>query len=200
MKQRLEIISKIVQGKNVLDVGCVDHEAAKETGDEWLHKVILEHASSVLGLDYAEEEVKDLVQKGYNIVYGNAEEVELGKKFDVIVAGELIEHLSNPGRFLENMRKHLHKNGEIVLTTPNPYYPKRMAEILIQGQAKVHPQHVMWYCPRTLTEILTRAGFSEIKIIPFNNTERWRGVVNSLTRFRPWFSTNLLAVAKNMEN
>jgi len=197
MKQRLAIISKIVQGKSVLDVGCVDHEAAKETGDEWLHKVILEHASSVLGLDYAEEEVKDLVQKGYNIVYGNAEEVELGKKFDVVVAGELIEHLSNPGKFLENMRKHLHENGEIVLTTPNPYYPKRMAEILIQGRAQVHPQHVMWYCPRTLTEILTRAGFSEVKIIPFNNTERWSGVVNSLTRFRPWFSTNLLAVAKN---
>lgn len=197
MKKRLEMISDIVRDKKVLDVGCVDHEASKEAGNEWLHKVVLDHASDVLGLDFAEDEVRKLVAKGYNIAYGNAEEINLHQKFDVIVAGELIEHLSNPGKFLENMRRHLNENGEIVLTTPNPFYPKRMVEILFHGRALVHPQHVMWYCPSTLTEILSRAGYTNIQIIPINNSERWSGAVNWLTRLRPWLSTNLLVHARN---
>lgn len=198
MKKRFEIIAEIVQGKSVLDVGCVDHEASKESGDEWLHKVILEHASEVQGLDFAEDEVRKLADKGYNIVYGNAEEIDLHKKFDVIVAGELIEHLGNPAKFLENMRRHLHEGGKIVLTTPNPFYPKRMFEILFGHRALVHPQHVMWYCPSTLQAMLSRTGFSDIRVIPFNNTERWRAAVGTLAQARPWFSTNLLAVAKNL--
>ena len=197
MKKRLQMISEAVQGKSVLDVGCVDHEASKEAGDEWLHKVILDHASAVLGLDFAEDEVKKLVARGYKIAYGNAEEIDLHQKFDVVVAGELIEHLSNPGKFLENMKRHLNENGEIVLTTPNPFYPKRMVEILFHRRALVHPQHVMWYCPSTLTEILSRAGFSNIEIIPINNSERWSWLVNRLTLLRPWFSTNILVRARN---
>ena len=197
MKERIRIIAELVKGKNVLDVGCVDHEASKEGGEEWLHRVILDNASDVLGLDYAEDEVHELFSKGYNMVYGNAEEVSLDRAFDVIVAGELIEHLGNPSRFLENMRGHLHKNGEIVLTTPNPFYPKRFLEILLSGKASVHPQHVVWYCPTTLSEILSRAGFADIRIVPINNSERFGWAVNKLSAFRPWFSTNLLAIARN---
>jgi len=44
----------------------------------------------------------------------------LNKKFDVIIAGELIEHLENTGIFLENVKRHLKKEGVFFLTTPNP--------------------------------------------------------------------------------
>jgi 2-polyprenyl-3-methyl-5-hydroxy-6-metoxy-1,4-benzoquinol methylase len=197
MNERLRIIADVVRGKETLDIGCVDHEAGQEEKGGWLHKVILDNASYVLGLDFAQKEVHELAGKGYNMVYGNAEDVNLERLFDVVVAGELIEHLDNPGRFLGNVKRHLRPGGRVVLTTPNPFYPKRILEILRFGKAQVHPQHVSWFCAQTLHVILERAGFSEVQIIHINNSEKMKGVVNLLTGFRPWFSTNLLAIAKN---
>lgn len=197
-KDRFKLIEQAVSGKRVLDVGCVDHHASKEEESEWLHRVVVESASDVVGLDFEKREVEELSARGYKVIFGDAEEVKLDMKFEVVVAGELIEHLSNPGRFLSNMRDHLVENGTIVLTTPNPFYPKRLMEIVWSGKAGVHPQHVMWYCPTTLAEILRRAGFGEIKIVPFNNTERYRWLVSPLTKFRPWLSTQLFASAKKI--
>lgn len=194
---RNDFILRKIRGKKVLDVGCVDHESRKERSEYWLHGVICKGASHVVGLDIEEEEVKKLVEKGYNMLCGDAETINLGQLFEVIVAGELIEHLGNPLAFLSNMRKHLEPGGEIILTTPNPFYPKRLFEILLSGEAAVHPQHTMWYCPRTLEVIMARAGFLGVRIYPFNNSEKFRWAVSGLSRWRPWFSTNLLAIGRN---
>lgn len=196
MPKRLDLITKKVAGKDVLDVGCVDHSADMEQGAGWLHGHIRRHARSTLGLDLEAEEVAKLVTRGYDVVCGDAEQVDLGRTFEVVVAGELIEHLSNPGRFLDNMARHLVPGGEILLTTPNPFYPKRLAEVFVGGKAQVHPQHVSWYCPQTLEAALRRAGYVDIQVVPFNNTERLRSVVNGLTSLRPWWSTNLMGIAR----
>ena len=45
--------------------------------------------------------------------------IRLGRKFDVIVTGEILEHLPNQGLFLENAERHLKKKGVQILTTPN---------------------------------------------------------------------------------
>lgn len=198
-KIRFNLISQIVKNKRVLDVGCVDHEANKEQSKEWLHRIIVDEGKEVTGLDLEEEQVRKLRSRGYNIICGDAEVINLGKQFEVIVAGELIEHLDNPGRFLRNMRKHLEPNGTIVLTTPNPFYPKRFLEIITNKSVVVHPQHVSWFCPSTLYSILNRTGYSDIEIIPFNNSERHKKFISTLTNYRPWFSTNLLVCAKNPE-
>ncbi len=194
---RLDAIRDIVRGKRVLDVGCVDHESSNEAGQQWLHRVIGEQASELTGLDFEAEEVEKLNAKGYNIIHGDAEVVDLGRKFDVIVAGELIEHLGNPGNFLQNMRRHLEPGGKLVMTTPNPFYPKRFIEVLFEGKARVNGQHVSWFCPQTLAALMSRAGFSDIEVQPFNNSERWRSVVDRVSTFRPWFATNLLATGIN---
>ncbi|CAG1020586.1 partial putative S-adenosylmethionine-dependent methyltransferase/MSMEI_2290, partial [Methylococcales bacterium] len=184
-----------VQGKKVLDVGCVDHNANQATREEWLHGIIHSSASEVIGLDFAEEEVRKLNDTGYTIIYGNAEEKDLGTVFDVVVAGEFIEHVENPGRFLVNMLKHLKPNGTIILTTPNPFYPKRMLEILIHGKALVNPQHVSWFCPQTLHTLMERTGYTDIEVIPFNNSEAWFGIGRLPSVFRDWYATNLLVRA-----
>lgn len=41
------------------------------------------------------------------------------KKYDLIVAVEIIEHLENPFHFIKQMESHLKSNGVIILTTPN---------------------------------------------------------------------------------
>jgi|JRYF01.1.fsa_nt_gb 2-polyprenyl-3-methyl-5-hydroxy-6-metoxy-1,4-benzoquinol methylase len=195
-KRRIEIITERVAGKRVLDIGCVDHTAEMEQGEFWLHGHIRRNAAQTLGLDLEADEVAKLVARGYDVVCGDAEEVDLGRTFEVVVAGELIEHLSSPGRFLRNAHRHLEPGGLLLLTTPNAFYPKRLLEIVRGRRAQVHPQHVSWYCPQTLAAAVRRAGFVDVEVVPFDNTERFRWIVDPLTSWRPWFSTNLLVSAR----
>ena len=47
---------------------------------------------------------------------------DLGRTFDTVFAGELIEHLGNVDGFLSSARRHLEPGGQLVLTTPNVFY------------------------------------------------------------------------------
>ena len=96
---------------------------------------------------------------GYNdIIYGDAENFSLGKKFDVVFAGELIEHLSNPGLFLRCAKRHLRENGKLVLTTPNARHPLHW----IKDRAS-SPYHVQLYNMQILRQLLQRNGFNHVE-------------------------------------
>ena len=76
---------------------------------------------NVVGIDINTSNVERLKRLGYDNIYiASAETFELQQQFDTIIAGELIEHLANPGLFLQQARKHLAPNGRIVITTPYP--------------------------------------------------------------------------------
>lgn len=196
INKRFEVIGELVDGKTVLDVGCVAHLASRADQQDWLHVFICARADSVVGLDFAEKEAEKLNRRGYDIRTGNAETIDLGQAFDCVVAGELIEHLDNPGLFLRNMWRHLRPGGTIALTTPNPFYPKRLFEIMLNGKAEVHPQHTMWLCPDTLESLLRRAAFERIDIIPFSNSEACFRIGRIPGNLWPWLHTNLLALAR----
>jgi 2-polyprenyl-3-methyl-5-hydroxy-6-metoxy-1,4-benzoquinol methylase len=194
--ERVHRITALVKDKDVLDVGCVDHHVSKERSSYWLHRHIREHAASVLGLDHDRASVEALSAKGYEIVVGNAEDFTLNRLFDLVIAAELIEHLNNPALFLACARRHLKERGQLVLTTPNPFYPKRQFEILIAGRAEVHGEHTMWFCPQTLRVMLSNAGFRDIEITPLNNNDAFFGVGKLPSLVRDWFSSNLFATAR----
>lgn len=159
---RYEIIKSIVNGKNVLDVGCVDHDyedSVKNKKDEWLHGFISRHAKSVTGIDTEKNEIRKIRNEGYRCLYGDAENIRLKKKFDVVIAGEIIEHLSNPGKFLDSVRRHLKKGGKLVLTTPNPYFFKYIIKVIFLGKAFLKEDHTCMYDPQTLSFLLKKHGF-----------------------------------------
>ena len=155
------VLDEISPRDKVLDIGCVQHTAEKEgSEDHWLHGELCEISDSVLGLDYLEEEVEKLNERGYTAVCANAESFELNEKFDIITAGELIEHLSNPGEFVDRIRTHLRDNGKFILTTPNPWYIRRFFEALILGDVHANSEHTCWFDRRTLHQVLERHGFN----------------------------------------
>src|SRR3989344_3969940 len=106
----LKTIYPIVKGKDVLDVGCIEHDLDRKNKERiWVHDFLRENAKNVTGIDILEDDIKKLKWQGYDVHCMNAEKFNFNKKFDVIFAGELIEHLSNPGLFLEKCKKHLKK-------------------------------------------------------------------------------------------
>lgn len=69
--------------------------------------------------------------------------------YGMVVAGDLIEHLSRPILFLGEVKRILRAGGVAVLSTPNAD----------RGRSHGHPDHNQFYTVATLTTILHRVGF-----------------------------------------
>lgn len=163
MDHRIELILNEINSDNsVLDIGCVHHNSDTANTNFWLHKYLYKQAKNVLGMDILEEECEKLRSIGFNVVSGDAESFSLNQKFDVIIAGELIEHLSNPGNFLDRCFEHLNENGILIITTPNAWCILNFISALLKKSVSVHEQHTAWYDKKTLFQILLRHNFKEV--------------------------------------
>lgn len=102
------------------------------------------------------------VDQLYEVDLERLERVPLDKRFDVIIAGEVIEHLSNPGLFLSGVQRFMGPESRLIVTTVNAYSGMRFAQYGVRGKGgvsePVHPDHVAYYSFRTLSLSLHRAG------------------------------------------
>ena len=153
------------RGKRVVHIGFVDEHRleAKVAGGRGLHERLAEEASSLVGLDVEEEGVRWATERGFEAHAVDAQSPEavaaLGlERADVVVAGEVIEHLDAPGPFLRAMHELVTPVGLLVVTTPNAY---RLLNFLAPaaGVELVHPDHTAWHSPHTLANLLARNGW-----------------------------------------
>jgi len=151
------------RGKDVLDLGCVQHDPENYKSRYWLHKALAEVSGKLEGLDLYEEGVEYLRQIGYHINVGNAEDFDLGKQFDVIVAGDLIEHLADLRGFLLSCKSHLMPDGKLLISTPNPWYWRNVVKALLYGEVQNNPEHTLWMCPVTLSQLVSRYDLQLVK-------------------------------------
>lgn len=107
--------------------------------------------------------------------------VSLAQTFDVVVLGETIEHVVNPGALLANMRRHLNKDGRLVLTTPHPFFFMNTLVPLFSWQQRLwHPDHVAWYCPCTIEGMLRKTGYSIDECYYFTRSRKLRRLLRTL--------------------
>jgi 2-polyprenyl-3-methyl-5-hydroxy-6-metoxy-1,4-benzoquinol methylase len=197
-----DFIAGYVRGKTVLDVGCVQHTATHAQGDDrWLHKRVVANAKSALGLDILESEVTKLRQYGYEVVCGDACTVSLERTFDVVLAGEIIEHVSNASAFLSNMARHVTDGGRLVLTTPNAYFLLHVFEsIFCDPDHRWNPEHVCIYEPFTLRNLLRRNGLDIETMYYFTRSSKLLRLMwmTGLPSYGP-ISGSILAIVKKAE-
>ncbi len=107
-----------------------------------------------------------LAEKGIANLYQadleKLEELEINETFDVIVAGEIIEHLNNPGLFLQGIQRFMNSGSTLLITTVNAYCGFRLLYYALRGKGgtaePVHPDHVAYYSYSTLNLLIKRAG------------------------------------------
>jgi len=162
IENRVDWIVEQVRNKDILDVGSCGFSWMTRPSwfeRDWVHAVIVRNARSVLGIDIYKEGIERARKFGYHdIIYADAENFSLNRKFDVIFAGEMIEHLSNPGLFLHCAKRHLRKGGGLVLTTPNARHPQRW-----MWDKAMSPHHVQLYTMQVLKQLMRANGFGKIK-------------------------------------
>jgi len=107
---------------DVLDVGCGNGIISLNLG---------ELGYNVHGIELSEEAL--VVAKEQNrfanvrFEKANAEKLKLeGKKYDVVIVSEVLEHLHRPESLLEELRFLLKENGLLIVTVPNGIGPREL--------------------------------------------------------------------------
>ncbi|MDC3378911.1 class I SAM-dependent methyltransferase [Planctomycetota bacterium] len=171
-RPRLDILLDYVGDKNVLDLGCVEHEADVEAKqDWWLHGLIKQRAKSLKGIDLDPVAVEALKAKGYDISVENVESMDLGQKYDVVVAGELLEHLTNHRSFLEGVRRHLTPDGLLVASVPNANSLNYFIQTAVFGHEVDAWDHSAFFTPVTISVMLAKCGFQATEIVLYQPSE-----------------------------
>ncbi len=83
---------------------------------------------SKTAIDSCKKKFKD--SKGFKFVYGNIEKIDLKKKFDVVLCSEVLEHVNNPEKVINNLIKHSSK--KILISVPNDKLTDFLKKLLIR--------------------------------------------------------------------
>ncbi len=156
---RVSYLCKLSQNKDILDIGCVEHIIDSSDNSQWLHGKLKKSAKSCIGVDILEQEVQLLQSKGYDIRVHDVTKEPLQQKFDLIICGEVLEHLNTPGDLFKNASKMLQNSGKLVISIPNPWYINVIIKNIFSSQPYVdNADHVSWFDPCTLCELGQRHG------------------------------------------
>lgn len=210
--QRLDFIRTICAGRRVLHLGCTNYPYTREAIEDssLLHFEIDKVAASLVGIDADEQGIAELRKQGNGqIIKADLErldEAEIDEEFEVIVAGEVIEHLNNPGQFLSGIRRLMNAESMLVLTTINAYCALRFLQYGFRGKRgksePVHPDHVAYYSPATLQLMVERHGLHAHRILFYDvGSEHraylpwyWRAANDVCVRLAPQWSDGVIAV------
>lgn len=189
-KDKIPWIMPYVAGRKVLDLGCVRHDLKETEKADWLHGHLKQQAKYLVGVDYLEEETAALRARGYNVLHANVETMDLGDEFEVIVAGDLIEHLNNFGMFLDRVSAHLAPEGTFLLTTPNPINPMRFFQVLFLGRTLSNREHTCWFTPEVLGQLLRRYNLEIVQVAYVDDTYQY---YKHIVKWWPFLALNFLA-------
>ncbi len=175
--------------RHVLDVGCSSGDLARR---------LVERGASVIGIDTDEQAAAEARAVCEQVLVGDVETMELpfpDESFDVVLCGDLIEHLRNPERFLSRVRPLLRPGGRLVLTTPNvANWAMRIG--LLAGRWRYTDRgildrtHAHLFTKKTLEQTLERAGYRIVGFdvtapVPVIGTPAVERAAHALARLRP---------------
>ena len=177
---RIPFLVERCRGKRVLHLGCVDAGLLDErlaTG-EHLHMLLSQVTTELWGIDIDAEGIAALRRRGLDrLIIGDVCNLDSWLDpdsviVDVILASELIEHLMNPGLFLEQVRPFMREFTELIITLPNAFRLETLRALLRSVEC-VHPDHNYWFSYHTARNLIEKAGYriDEIYVYslqPFN--------------------------------
>jgi 2-polyprenyl-3-methyl-5-hydroxy-6-metoxy-1,4-benzoquinol methylase len=161
--RRSFLLEHVATGERVLDVGCGDGRFAGE---------LLDAGAQVLGIDVAEEPLRRARARRPDLdvrLVPDAGPWQLeDSSFDVVWAGEVIEHVADTSAWLSEARRVLRSGGSLVLSTPAHDRLTLLATALSRRafarRFEPRGEHLRFYSRDTLTQLLGDFGFQQISV------------------------------------
>jgi len=116
-------------GKRLLDVGCGIGAIALE---------LQKRGFQVTGVDFSEVAVNRCLERGLNAFVSDVDGDGLkfaDKTFDVVWAGDVIEHVFDPIFLLEEVDRVLKDNGRLLMSVPNNFTLAKRLKIFLSGKS-----------------------------------------------------------------
>lgn len=116
-RRRLEMVKKHVplEGKKILDVGC---------GVGTYLKAFKQFSDDLYGTEFDPQRAKEAKKVTPNISVASAEKLPFGEAvFDVVFSHEVLEHVKDDRRAVEEAARVLKLGGYLVLFIPNRLFP-----------------------------------------------------------------------------
>ena len=136
--------------KTVLDFGCAGKNPAYPAP---LGAEIQKVAKEYYGVDKTPcDTIKNFIQM--DIETGDWDKIP-DNDFEIVVCGEILEHLNNPGFFLDNLKRF---NCPIIFTVPSVFNEHRRSWMKV-GIELVNSDHVAYYSYYTFCNLVERYGY-----------------------------------------
>lgn len=153
-------LSLVGRNRRVLELGCA-------TG--YTTRLLVQHLNcTVTGVEYvaaAAERARPYCQQ---LIIGDVESDEVLEQligpYDVILAGDVLEHLRHPDRLLRRLRPTLQPGGCWVISVPNIAHWSVRKELLLgrfnfTDRGIMDATHLRWFTRRTLLNLLQGCGY-----------------------------------------
>ncbi len=159
------MVEMIGSNKRVLDVGC-------STG--YLAKTLRGFGNRVTGIEYDPEAAQAARAYAEQVVVADLDQVALdtavpGQLFDVVVFGDVLEHLRDPLPTLRQARHLLAPGGYVVISIPNVAHGDVRMSLMLgrfpyRRLGLLDATHLRFFTRSNLQELLGSAGFAAIQV------------------------------------
>jgi SAM-dependent methyltransferase len=144
----------------VLDLGCASGAFGKALLDTG-------KAAEVVGVELYEPAARQAMKHYKAVHVGDVETIDLSyeRQFDIVVCGDVLEHLRNPWLVAERIRGWLKDDGLLVASVPNVRYWRVWKNLIFDGRWEYTAEgimdqtHLRFFTVREFTSLLNRAFF-----------------------------------------
>jgi SAM-dependent methyltransferase len=141
-------------GRDVLDLGCRYGALTRAYAA----------GNHVVGVDVDRDALAEAAKLGIETRWADVDEpLPFGdESFDVVVAGELLEHVRHPDRLVGEVRRVLRPGGRFVASVPNAFRLKNRLRFLLGRKPEDDPTHLHMYSSADVRALLE--GFDDQRL------------------------------------
>lgn len=196
----IKLINLTGKGKKVLEIGCANGR---------MSKYLVQNGCEVTGVEV--DAIKAQIAKQFckEVIAGDIEDELVQNRikgtFDVIIFGDVLEHLIHPEKVLPAMLKFLNKEGYILISLPNIAYFTIRKKLLF-GRFEYQPEggildseHLRFFTLKTAKEMIFDSGY-EIEYSDVISAPRFKKlpfIYNLLKKFPSLFGYEFIFKIKS---
>lgn len=166
--QRVDYLLERARGRRVLHLGCTNapYTTSSLRDGSLLHLKLRDVAAELHGTDLDAAGLATLAALGVSHLHHGdlvtLRDTLAAVPFDLIIAGEIIEHAPDAGAFIRSTRALMGPQTTLIVSTVNAYCAFRFVQFALRGRGghaePVHPDHLAYYSQSTLAHLLRQTG------------------------------------------
>lgn len=146
----------------LIDIGCNEGRGLK---------VYCRNGFEAQGFELNTRAVQNARSEGFTVYTQPLEKFQPDKHFDIVVLSNVLEHVSNPQKMLDDVHRLLKPDGHVWISCPNSH--SWLRQLFGPFWINWHvPFHLFHFSPKALGQLLARSGF-EVKKIKFVTPSHW---------------------------